>query len=67
MNAAEIVVRKVQRQGRLEIRQLLREGVRQPGEPAAHHPDSEVLPLDVTGADMGRRGIPVNHRGYDLR
>lgn len=39
----------MQPQRRLEVRQLLTECIGQPGEPPAHHPNGEVLPLDVMG------------------
>jgi hypothetical protein len=46
MNPAEIVVREVQGQGRLQVRQLLVERVGQSGKASAHHPDGRILPLD---------------------
>jgi len=67
VNPTEVVEGEVQSQGRLEVRQLLAEGIRQPGEAAAHHPNGQVLPLHVARADMGRSGIPIDHRGYHLR
>lgn len=43
MNPAEIVVGKMQRQGRFQPRQLLAERIGQPGEPVHHHADGQVL------------------------
>lgn len=67
MNAAEIVVREVQRQGRFQVRQFLAERIGQPGKPPAHHADGQVLPFDVGRGDMPRIGIAGNRRGYRLR
>ncbi len=62
MNPAEVVVGEMQRQGSLEVRQLLAEGVRQPDEPPALHPDGQVLSLDVGCRDMPR--IRVAREGH---
>ena len=67
MNPAEIVLREMQRHCRLEIRQLLTEGVGQPGQSAAHHADCQILPLHIGSADMLRIGIAIDRRGYHLR
>jgi hypothetical protein len=49
MDAAEIVVCDVKRNGRNVIVQLLAKAVRQTGEPARRHAQRKVLALDVAG------------------
>ena len=46
---AEIVIRKVERDRRLEVLELLAESVGQPRQPAAVHPQRVVLLLNVRG------------------
>jgi hypothetical protein len=67
MNPAEIVLGKMQRQGRLEVRQLLAERIGQAGEPPAHHANGQVLPLDVGRRDMPRVRVASDGRRYRLR
>jgi hypothetical protein len=47
MHTAEIIVREVQSASGFQVRQLLRESVRQPGESPHLHSHGQVLPLDV--------------------
>jgi len=51
MHAAEIIVREVQSTSRFQVRQPLRESVRQARKSPHLHPHGQVLPLDVRGAD----------------
>jgi hypothetical protein len=48
LNAAEIIVHDVERDGRNMIIKLLREAIGKPGEPARAQAEGKVLPLDVT-------------------
>src|ERR1035437_3028522 len=52
VNPAEVVVHEVERDGRFEVLDLLREGVREPREPPHAHPHREVLELDVRRGDV---------------
>ena len=52
MDPAEIVVAHVQGHGCLMVFQLFAETVGQPGKSALRHSEAQVLPLDVTGADL---------------
>jgi hypothetical protein len=52
MNAAEIVVGKMQIYSSPKIFNLPRKSVRQASEAAKLHSDGQVLPLDVAGGDM---------------
>lgn len=54
MNAAEVVVHEVERDGRDMVLNLLAECVGQPCETAHLHPHREVLPLDKAGGDVAR-------------
>ena len=54
MNPDKVVVHVVDRQRRQMILDLLAKGIRQSGETAVVHPDSEVLALDIAGADFLR-------------
>ena len=70
VNPDEVIVSEMQGQRCLEIVQLLAEGVRQPRESPAGHPDREVLPLHVARRYEGRIRVAVNHgwdRLHDLR
>jgi len=61
MDANEIVVHVVNRDGRDMILKLLRKRVGQPREAAHPHPHREILPLDKTGADVRTVWVP-RHR-----
>ena len=49
MDAREVVMHEMQRDGMFQILDLLREGIGQAREAAILHADSEVLPFDVAG------------------
>jgi len=57
MNTAEIVVREMQRDSSLQMRQLFSESIRQPRQPAKLHPHSEILTFHIRRADMVGIGI----------
>ncbi len=52
----EVIVSKVQPQGRLEVGQFLGEPIGEPSEPAHLHPHREVRLLHIEGRDVGRIG-----------
>lgn len=56
VNAAEVVVAEVQRNGCLQVFDLLAERICKPRESPAHHAKRQVLPLDIVGADMPLSG-----------
>ena len=66
MNAAEVVIGEVQRDGCFQVRQFLAESVRQPREPANRHPHREVLPLHKASRDVLRVRIAAANLGYNL-
>src|SRR5580698_9082337 len=66
MHAHEIIVREVQSASGLQIRQLLRESVRQACKPPHLHSHGEVLPLDVGRAYPRRVAVAITHLGYNL-
>jgi hypothetical protein len=57
MNSREVVVHVEQRQRRDVVVQLLTEGVRQPRKAPHVHSHVQVLPLDITRADVSRVGL----------
>src|SRR5438552_12035615 len=65
VNPAEIVVGDPQPNHRPEVRQLLRETIRQPGESPHLHPERQVIPLDVRRADTLRTWTPLKHGCLD--
>jgi len=67
MNAAEIVIREVQGNGRFQMRQLFAKSIREARQSAKLHPHGEVLPLHIGRADMVRVRIARAHLGYNLR
>src|ERR1700677_1181870 len=67
VNAHEIIVRKVQSASGFQVRQLLRESVRQSGKSSHLHSDGQVLPLHVGRAYMRGIGHATNRLGYNLR
>lgn len=67
MNAAEIVVREVQRDGCFQILQFLAESISQARESADRHTHSEVLALHKASRDVVRVRASVNNLGYNLR
>ena len=66
MHAAEIVMREVQSASGFQVRQLLRESIRQPSKPPHLHSHSQILPLDMRRANMLRVRVACPHFGYDL-
>ena len=60
MEAAEVVVGKVEGEGGPQVFPLFRESAGQPGHPLHVGADGEVVPLDVAGADPGFIGRAVN-------
>src|SRR5450631_577703 len=67
MNAAEIVVRKMQINSSPKILQLSRKSVGQSSKTAKLHSDGQVLPLHVAGGDMVGIRIAAADLGYNLR
>ena len=63
MDAAEIVIREVQRDGGFQVRQLLAESVRQPRESANRHTHRQVLAFYKASRDVVRIGPSVNDLG----
>jgi hypothetical protein len=47
MDATEVIVREVKREGRMQILSLLRESVGQSCQATHGHPDGKVLSLDM--------------------
>lgn len=66
MQAAEIVVGKMQSNGSAKMRNLFRVGVRQSCESAHRHAHREILPLHVTGRDVIGIRISAANFGYNL-
>ena len=66
MHATEIIVREVQSASGFQVRQLLRESVRQARESPHLHPYGQVLPLDVRRANVLRIRVTSSHLGYNL-
>ena len=60
MDAHEIVVHEVNRDGMGVILGFFREGIRQPREAPHSHPHVEILPLGIRRRDVLRIGIPLN-------
>jgi hypothetical protein len=67
MNATEIVKRKVQSNGGLEVVQLLAEGIREPRQSAKLHPHGEILAFYVAGRNIACARMTDPHPGYNLR
>lgn len=65
MNTAEIIVREVQSDSGLQVRQLLAERIGQPRQAAKLHSHSEVLPFNVAGRDMGGVRVALSNFGYN--
>ena len=64
MDADEVVMHGVDRDGVLVVLNLLRKRIGKPGEPARAHPQCQVRPLRVAGADVLRVGAAF-HAGLD--
>jgi len=54
VDANEIVMHEMDRDGMSVVLGLFREAIRQPREPPHRHPHDQVLPLNVAGADVRR-------------
>ncbi len=67
MDAAEIVVHVVNRDGGRVVFDLLRESGGQSREPAHAHADGEILPLDVASADEPWVRSPADNSGLGTR
>ena len=66
MNAAKVVVREMQCDGGLQMRQLFAESICEPRQSAKLHSHGEVLPFHVRRADMVGIGIARADFGYNL-
>ena len=62
MNAAEIVVSKMQRDGGFQVRKLLAESIGQTREPAKLHPHGEVASLHEASRDVIRVRVASSAR-----
>ena len=67
VDAAEVVVGEVQRDGCFQVCEFLTESVGQARESADRHSHGEVLALYKASRDVVRIGSSVNDLGYDLR
>src|ERR1700722_4664665 len=67
MNATEMVVREIQGDSSLQMRQLLAERIREPRKSSHCHPDREVLPSDKASRNLLRIGIALSDLGYNPR
>src|SRR2546422_11623657 len=59
MHTAQIVPRGKNSDGGLEMRQLLTESVCQPSEAAKLHPNRQIRPFHMAGANMRPSGLPL--------
>jgi hypothetical protein len=62
MNAAEVIVGEIQRDSRLEGRQLFREGRRQAIKPLECKAHGQVVALDIRDTGAVSRGLPCDRR-----
>lgn len=67
MDAAEIVMSKIDTNGSLEVLQFAGEADAQPRESAKLSSHREILPFDETGRNVFRVGITDSDFGYNLR
>jgi hypothetical protein len=67
MNAAEIVIREVQRNGGFQMRQPFAERIREPRKTPHRHSHGQVLPLDERRTDVFGIGIAHSDFGYNPR
>ena len=58
MRLAEVVIREIERDRSLKIRQFLAESVGQSAESSAVHPQGVVLLLNVDGCNRRHRALP---------
>lgn len=65
MNAAEIIVRKVQGDSSFQMRQLFAERVREPRKSPHLHSHGQITAFDKTGRDMVRVRIASSDSGYN--
>ena len=66
MDAAEILIRKMNRQRKFEIVQLLAKRIGQAREASKLHPHGQVLSFHKTGRDVSETRIADSHLGYNL-
>src|SRR6185312_14307073 len=66
MNAAKVVVRKVQSDSGFEVFELLGKPIRKSRQSPHIHPHREVLALHIAGGDVLRGGLPDSDFGYNL-
>jgi hypothetical protein len=67
MNTAEIVIREVQSDSGLQVRQLFAERIREPRQSPHRHSHGQVLPFHKTGRDEVRVGVALSDFGYTPR
>jgi hypothetical protein len=66
MNAAEIVIRKMQSNRKLKVIELFGKGIRQACEPADRHSNRHVLTLHEASRDVAFARVSNSHLGYNL-
>jgi hypothetical protein len=66
MNAAKIVIGEVQGARKLQVVQLFRVGICQPGKAAKRHANRKVGAFHVAGADVARVGPSIPYPYYRL-
>jgi hypothetical protein len=62
VDSAEIVVREVQRDGSLQMRELFAERIGEPPEPAKLHPHGQILSFDKAGRNVFGIGCAIRTR-----
>ncbi len=66
MDPTEVLIRKVNRQRKLEIIQFLAKRIGQTRESAKLHPHGQILPFHKTSGDVPKTRIADSHLGYNL-
>ncbi len=66
MNTTEIVIREVQGDSGIQVRQLLAERIGEPRKAPKLHPHGQVLSLYKAGRNVPRVRIASSHLGYNL-
>ena len=66
MHTAEIVVRKTQRDGSFQVRELLAESVRQARESVHLHSRGQILPFDKASRNLIGVRVALSDFGYCL-
>ena len=67
MNAAEIIERKMQSNGKFQVVQLFRKGIGQSGKPSHLHSHGQILPFHVRRADVFLIRVSLFNLGYRLK